>query len=844
MKVETVNPSMPAAPVANKPFILKRIWVKVCEIAKKIFNFFYFWKKPTYVLSDRQINIIEKARENARQMVPIPPPQPTVTLLSVSGKRERKVIQEPVFEDPSLKRLLTTLTGFTSVVVNCLKIEKIAPSMEDWKESAESLPDKSKVWVKMFMDVKKYLDPIFARFTKAEEPLIMPLIQLLCTVLLEKKKPSEIEEALAVKINELLSKKVISEELHKRLISTIQPAISWIIQSNNLLLKSIDPIQLHELFIDTRDFALQLSKMLLSGDLDEKIGEIQKVIQEHLETSLPSLLEKNKDTIAKLLGSRIADLIQNLPYISTFDDLTDRINNHLDAWVFANGKRQEEKKTIRATRQAVDTYPSDIDQSEKIRQEEYLAIVEKAGGEKAYLEKKFLVEFREFFALKNPDGIMLLSEPPPGMNIEMLEEAVCNIFAEKVYRLLLPTEKRDLPFEIFLEQDGLAEIWERISLPEPLKEIEIKLEELFETILKSMKPLNEQNFKAYFFLILKTIVIYYIRQNKVMPVIQSGIQNIFEKYSKPASIQELFSENIIPTAMEKIFELFARQVVFNNLEVFAPLFCSLIEAPENKVIEAKKKVIAKIEEVMSGKFIDFNWEMMDRTKVPGIVQPIIVEITQVLQNLKALDPTKTIVDKEVAETIKKYYVSEKVESKKEFGEIINKLLFNIGDFNKSSWSGWLLSFFPGTLAQVATAGFKDYRASYHTLVNTIVGGVEANYLKYENVKTTFFSEERSEKEAQAIERRINKKLPGQFQAIASETHDLLSDRAGGYFIPETKALDDTIKRIFRKLFKRSLINKNLLYQIFTVLNTGFDNSVIRSACNLQLQNKVNLITEI
>jgi hypothetical protein len=846
MSVQNVAFKSPIPIVVEKsPSLLKKIWRKICEIAKKIFNFFRCCKKPSHILSDRQISIIEKAREKAKQVIPTPPPQPEALQPLIPGKTESKIKADVVIEDPCLKQLIGTLSQFSSVIIDCVNKEKIAPSIVDLKETAANFPDTAKVWVKMFMEVIKYLKPIFERFTKADEPLLMPLIQLLCTVLLENKKQSEIEEALNTKLNELLTKKVISEELYKRLSTAIQPAINWIIQSNNLLLKSIDPIQLHELIIDTRDFTLKLSKMLITGELDEEIEEIQKIISEHIQLSLPALLENNNKQIIQFIGARIADLTQNLPYTTTFDDLTDRVNNHLAAWVHANNKHIEEKETIRATKLAVESYPPNIDQNLKLQQQEYLDIIEEEGGEKPYLAKKFITEFKNFFVAKNPDSVMLLSQPPPGMTAESMEEDVYNIFAEKIYRLLFPSARREFPFEIRLEQDGLADIWDRITLPDPLKQVQDKLEMMFEKILNTKNLLNEKNFKTYFFVILKTVVIYYIRQNKIMPVIKKGVQNVFEKYSNPSSIEELFSENIVPTAIDKIFELFARQAVSNNLDTFAPLFCSLIEAPENRVLEAKKTLITKLEEVMIGKFVDFKLDMLGTSKVTEIVQPIIIEITQVLLNLKEIEPTKTLVDKEVAEAIKKYYVSEEVEAKKEFGEIVNKLLFDIGNFNKS-FSGWIISFFPGTLAQVATAGFKDYRSSYHALVNSIIGVLKKQYMDYDHVKSTFFDEEKSDEELKLINEKVKQELPAQYKALAAETHDLLYDKAGfayRYLIPKTEVLDSTIKRIFRKLFKREQINKHLIYQIFTVLDNGFANSVVRSACNVDLKNKVSLIAE-
>lgn len=833
------SPQIPSVPQrrVSLPLLL---WQKICEIAKKVFNFFYFWKKPEYELSARQIAIIDQARQNVRQGIPRAPTPPPEDFYDSDDEEDVERNPERVIEDPSLNNLHESLTEFGSVISECVKTETIAPSVDIWKEDAAKFPETGKLWVKMFLDVKKYLDPIFARFPNTDEPLVMTLIHLVCNVLLENKTKNEIEEDVAAKLNDLLHKNVISEDLHQRLISAIQPTLNWIIQSNNMLLKSIDPVQLHELIIDTRNFFLQFSEMLLNGELDNTIDEIQAIIQENLGESLENLLDDNNHVISNFLGSRIVDLIQHMPYTTAFDELITRINIHLDAWIDADTKRKEEKKTIRAAEQSVSVYPANVDQGPKQKLEEYLDIIEEAGGEKEYLAQKFTVDFRNIVAGKYPNAVPLISKPGEGKTPKIVEEDEYHLFAENLYRLLLPPGKYELPFDIQLEEDGLAQIWKQIALPEMLKEVETKLIALFDTVLEKIESRNEENFKAYFYLFLKTFVFYHIRENKLIPMIKKGIGNIFEKFSDPASIREIFSETIMPRVSDKLFELFAEQVISNNLNVFAPLFCKLIESPGNRVSAAKKAVVSKLEEMMGGKFKDFNWEMMDRDRVPALVQPIIVEITQVLQDLKALNPTKVLQDAEVSKAIAQFYVSEKIETKKEFGEIIMKLLYKIGNFN-STWSGWLVSFFKDTLAQVATVGFKGYRSSYHAVVNTIVKAGESHFLNEDYVKETFFGEEVSEEEAEAKREEIDEQLPEQFKAIASQTHDMLYDGAGGRFTPATETLNLTLQSIFKKVFKRKEINKSLVFQFFQVLDDAFKSSVIRGEFSQDLKYRVQLI---
>ncbi len=831
------GPPPPPPPVAiPRPSFIKQAWEKICEIAKKIFDFICFWKKPEFILTHWQLSIVDQARLKAQQVIPTPPPKPDFYDLDDEEEMVVKRSPQTVIEDPSLKSLLNSLQGFGSVISECVKSEKIAPSIDGWKEDIARIPETTKQWVKMFLDLKKYLDPVFDKFSNNDDPLFMTLIQLLCTVLLENKSREEIEEDLILKINALQEKKDISEDMHLKLIAAIQPALSWLFQSNNMFLKSINPIMLHNLLIDARNFTVEFSKMLLDGDLDIIIDEIEAIIQENLEESLDHLLDDNNQTISKIIGTRIVDLIQNMSYTETFDDLIVRINTHLEAWISANGKYKEEKKTIFDARDSINFNSPQIDISTKQKLDEYIQIVENEGGDKEYLNKKFIDDFRTVVAGKNPDSVPLLPSSPAGMPQEMVEEEVYGNFADKLYSILLPAGKTALPLDIHIEQDGLADIWEQIALPEMLQEVEKRLLALFETVIKKINPRDEDTFKTYFFLIMKTFVFYYIRENKVIPLIKTGIGRIFEKFSNPTSIQALFSKTILPAVSDKLFQMFIKQVVSSKVGLFAPVFCTLIEAPAIKIVSAKKAVIAKFEEVLEKEFKDFKWNMMDRSRVPALVQPTIVRITEVLKALKAVDPAKTLKNEEVAAAITQLYKEEtaKVVIKKEFGEIIGKLLFQIAEYSPTY--GWFHSSLESRFAAVGSEGFKDFRTSFHSMVNTIINVGPDTFLKEGYVRDTFFGNEGSLEEIQEREQEVRQNLPDQFLGISAQTHDLL------YWTPETKTLDGIVQRIFKKIFKRKLINKSLVFQFFKVLDKALEDSVIRTGYTHQLQQRVQLIS--
>ena len=828
---------IPVLPIQNPPVVpppvvahvnpLKSVWRKICEIARRIFDFLCFWNRPSFILSKRQIAIIDNVRFNAQNIIPPAPPLPNLDF------EEKKIVQDqestPI--DPSLKNLLSSLEGFGSVISECVKSEKIAPSIELWKEEIGKIPETTKQWVKMILDLKKYLDPIFDKFDGNDDPLFMTLIQLLCSVLLEKKARGEIEKDLIEKINELQVKKNITDEMQLKLIAAIQPTLNWLIQSNNMFLKSINPLNLHNLLIDTRDFTVEFSNMLLDGELDPIIEEIQALMDEHLDESLEKLLDNNHQTISRLIGTRLVYLIQNMSYTPTFDDLTDRINTHLQAWKFANVKYKEEKVTIITARDNLDK----VDATTKQKLEEYIQIIDDAGGEKEYLSQQFIANFREVVAAKYPDSVSILDTD--GMPQKMVEDEVYGAFAHKLYKLLLPSGTTILPLDIHIEQDGLMEIWEQIALPEMLEEVQKRLHILFESVLKKIQPRNEDNFKSYFYLILKTFIFYYVRENKIIPLVKTGIERIFEKFSNPDSLDQFLSLTILPAVSDKLFQIFAKQVITKNVDLIAPFFCTLIETPSYRVPAAKNDLIAKFEELLEKDFKDFKWEMIDRSRVPTLLKPIIMGVTDVLRKLKAVDPTKLLDNEEVAAAMKQLYKDESDSAtvKKEFGEIIGKLLFDIAGY-QPTW-GWFHSWFEGKFAEVASEGFRDFRTSFHSIVDTVVNSGSAYYLNHEYVRTTFFDVEKSLEEQQAKAQEVKQALPDQFLGIAAQTHDLM------YWTPETKTLNEIIQKIVKRVFKRNLINKNLVFQFFKVLEKSLGDSVIRTECSHQLFQKAQLISE-
>ncbi len=850
---------LPPPPKISIPTSLEIAWQKVCNFFRKIWSMICFWETDTkFKLTDRQIKLIERAKDQQKLFDKKKDPKDVVKLETVKSLPEltqQKPFQPEYPQDKDLKNFCIFFENFSQILMlNCVNDEKIKPGLPSLKkEVLEGIENVNK-WVDVIVNLKNSAAPLFKNFGNLEDPLLTILAQQLFQVLLQplshEANPRHVlEKALSQRIHELKGKKEITEEQCEKLISFINPTLRWLFNSNNWLLNSPHPILLHNFLADTINFLDSFSKLNKQGSLTEIIGEIKKQIEITFDADIQKLLQLNTKPVANILSNRLSELISNLPFQDSFNDLFDILNDHLEGWIQADNYKKEQALMITNAKHDVELQATSAEEVQKKQAaKELLKEVNSAGSEIIYLDQAFHEAFSKSSAC--PPQIQKLFSPNREKSISKIDDEIYEHIIEEILSCILPPELVKLPDGSHVEISGIAKIVNAIQYPENLDNLFNLIDKVVERVMKDGEFKDEENFAKYFQTLRRVVITQLIHQ-RVKELLKDGLINLFKKLIHKENLDEFLGDLILSPLIKIIFLGWVRASLSlkDTAAKFAPGFLPFLEeTPHFKI--CLFELINNLYDFMKERTQDFNLIEAGFSKEAfrELIEPLILEIiTNLLQRLKNDNPLKKITQYEVQSALQKYLTESNVAPNPRYTKIIMNALFSIGNFKlpglNFTFPGFdkpldetVINWMKNSITQQASNSFHQISTSYHPSISSLVDAGNKYFLNPEILKKVFFPAKLTSKEQEQKKKSVQETLQANIRRISSLSHDAIyrSLESGTFgsmikgFSPTTTTITDTISSVFNKLMSSPALNKSLLVKI-----TGLVEKSLKSAVEKQ-----------
>lgn len=808
------------------------VWQKICEFIKKIWNTITSWfKRSPFSYDRRQVEFLREWRQSRRldsqrvsQLQSSDEPQ------NRPSASETEIFQKPTPPtDPVLNDLSDFLTDFSRVAVNdCLLEEKILPRTEETKESLLGFLDPESI--KKIADLKKAINPIMKSLEESGMTTLMrELFQAVLQVLLQGDEnvniiQQKIKEVLTTNIDTLLEQGQIDQAKHARITSHIPK------QSNNWLIHSPHPQQLHNLLLDTFTFLNTFTEMLSDGELDDPLHHIREQISTTWEEDIKILLEENIGTmvngekkvgpISEFISHRLMELLDNLPWTSTYNILLKALLGQTEGWIVAEKERTETEKTLEKNKKTSKAKPNDSKQVEK--KNEMREAMNELNPDK-HLEEKF----HEAFS-KHPGCHSTTRKAIEAENEKDEKRIYLNFYSElvrKIFKHIFPPQEISLPSGAIVEIDGIVRVLYQMKLPPNLEKIIHCGHDIVEQVLNRGEYKNKDSFKEYLFTLGKIIGIELL-QNKIKEKIAKSLFHLFEKLSKKEYLDEFLATVILPIGLDKLFEGFTRTTMFYKLSEICTRFHQFITADKNNGDKIRQELLDTLYKMMKNRVVEFSLEEagIDKEKFDKLIKPLIDDIEK-----KALIPlknasTQTISEDQVKKALKSYLDPDCVVDNPDYKKIITNTFFNIGNYQSFSTSCFWW-FVEPIISESANVALQDISSSHHAIISSLLETSNETFLDPVNLTTMFFP---TKDEQKTTNEKIQELLQTYIQRTSALTYDSLY-HAGTFFtrpfLPSKDDISELVNSIYGKLIKRPIINKNLIFQILCILESGIGQSV-------------------
>lgn len=835
-----VSISIPEKPKPIKPTLCQRIG----SFVKKIWNHLCFWQNNSpFNLSGRQIKLIRQEKVD-RTLSEVH----TVTVVKSKPKELPKPYQPGVQKKPTLFRLSEFLESFTQFLVNeCALEEVINPALPDLKDSLLEIVSELKKWNITFKNLRDNAAPLLQKLKKLDDPIITLVAQQLLHLILqgegdEAEKKETLKTQLKTNLKQLKDKNVISDEHCNQADDLIDPILNWLFHSNNWLLNSKQPINLHHFFSDTFRYIETLITEIDNDKLADQLAQFKKFTENDLESAVNKLLELNTQPLTAFFFGRIADLIEHLPYTETFDEILKMLIKQMEGWKAANDQCKEQKALIDASQKAVTAQPANsLDVAKKSTAMQQLSFVEKDGGEEPYLENKFLRAFTDQ-PVCHEKVSQWINTPTQHEQQTHLDELFLGIVDELIPHFL-PLDKIQIPEGANVDLNGIARIGSLIQLPDSLKEIQDLGLQLFEKILEKSEVKDKENFRNYFNVFGKTVMTE-VMHNQIRHELKLKLKDLFQRLSNKEYIDYLFSKYIFPYLIDLTFDGYVRAYIDKKSSIIAVYFHAMFEG-EKQIGIINQGLLDYLYEEIKNDFMDFSMDdaNISKERFNVLIQPLITEIYNHIKELKEENPVKRLTEENVKSKLHEYFKAESVPVNKDYGKLIMSALFGIGNFGGpfvEKITGW----FQGPLCTITSQSLHTSRDNYHLVVNAIIDSASENLLDQEKVKEIFFQPEPSNEELIERAEFVKEEFPKQLHTIAAIAHDSIyrSVQNKGLpsilnFSPKTEKLETVIGDVFNRLLKHDKLNTNLLVSCTKIFHRRLTESVVKLNAHMEINKR-------
>lgn len=809
--------------------LLEKVWRAFVKIIKKFLRQYSLVQEPApFDLSYRQIHLIRQACEVRKRSD------------SLTGSAARSEIQtepvEPVpvsdvvTHDPSLEKLKEFFLSFAQIAVNeCTFEDVIAPCFEEWKAKLDELVKSIPEWNETLISLKESLAPLMKSVKKADDPAITLIFQQLLKYYVQSDK----ETVKAELLESLKDQKKAGNIDHVRFqaaVDYLDPILMWLYHPSNWMVRSTHPVNFHHFISDSFRFLDTLSGQISNGSLNNFLRKILDFVSdEDFEDQIKEIFELNTKPITQLMGNRIADIIEHLPYSETYSLILKKIVLQMEGWIAADQARSEQEKLVEDAVKANKAHATNVREIERQRAaQQLLDLVSADGSKENYLHNEFLRAFSQHRSCHE-----LLKKIIDADSAELSEKMRHQIYKEVVeslFPVFLPNKKRVLPHGLEIDVNGISEIIAQLSFPEKVEVLKSEAMDEFEKILQMSKVKDKDNFRIYFFALLHIIAVE-TSHKKIKNLLAEGLEKLITRLSTKEYLDYLASEYIFPSLISKILEGFVRTHINRNSSEMAKAYHEVFENDLDMNKDSLPLLNLLYEDIQK-QLIDFDMEEagIDFEEFKAIVHPVLLEIYDFIVDKKAELEIESLTPRQVKGFFSDYLKAESVQVNSDYGKLIMHSLFKVGSFG-----GWfsekLIGWFQGTLSEVTSQTLHPISKNYTLLIDSIVETASITLLSADSIRENLFADELSKEEMDRQREKVQRDFPVQIRRISALAHDTIYRSLEArtepwiqHFTPTTAKISTVIQNVFNRILGDEKLNESLFLSSLDIIKASLEQS--------------------
>lgn len=759
----------PTAIPKQKKSLLR--FLKINRIFTSVFYTVFFWKKR-YSLQTKDILLVKHAayrfknETNKKNSNKTPPsaPSPGISLPFINLDQPKNFdVQASDEFDSSLKAMQTFFGSFATHIFECLYEKHAQDKVEKLNKVLQVSPNKLKKIAKFLLQVNKNSKPIFQLLEEKTNPLIEHVFQWL----IDGANKESILTALKsrLKIVDLPAGVNLEEQY-------VHPLLNWCFGNNH----KEDALDNKKSNQGIADAVLEEIILIL---FECKIETYFTLINTTLgEQKLPNLLldtlSKNVKKSTDIVTDQLSNLIHHADYSANFGVAEEAFSQHIDALL--TGKMaigETEKGTNKTT--------------------------------------AFWKEFAKQKACHPVIQQMIKALSEESLDLAQSHEMkYLSSVAEKLLTLVCPPYVTYTKEGFIVERDGLGFLWDQFVIsPEFVFLIKKGLQVVQEIVSPEMMPAieNAQKYANSFF---EAIIIDYANKLAKKQIIVR-LKDFIDRITHPKRRDELMALHILPQISRLILYAYIRIILSDNIKSIAELFEKLGNVDsfsENRLLAIKEKFRALINSTFNG---TLNILLQDYEI--GKAQ-FDTEFDQIIEDIRKswkLCPDNTALD-----CLTKYFSSPDVKKNEIYGNLIIKIVFEIGKLNSITKS--FAPYVKDNISMRIAKTLHSVTSSHQKTISAIIEASSQAYGTKEKVQELLFDQPKL-----LSDTKREKKLQKELNLISLLSHKFISYSAKsmGFLVPAEAEINKVIQNIYYGILGDPLIFKSITYRIQDIALEAF-----------------------
>ncbi len=585
-------------------------------------------------------------------------------------------------------------------------------------------------------------------------------------------------------------------------------------------------------------------QILLRKKIDLFFDRYHKIFTDSLPGIVRNkILKNNANKIAMLCSERLCDLIDNLAYTETIDELTFLANNFISAYLEGEKHKNASKKGFeRVVSQVNATAVTEAEKQVQETAKETKAYVDGYGLDN-FLEKMFIEGFAKPGIFSSGASALLCNaSSPEGSEAQKvrLEHKMLYDFTDRILKIFFPPKTITKPDGTSDTIDGIAYICYQLTIPSEFldlkKEADKMLQQIFpQSVQKSCNVIIEQ-IRPHL-----TNLAFGALRDLLHKSLLEGLHKSLIKIAQPEVLIQLLTKQTLPMLEKGMIETMALKLLEEHSQTFSKDFRLLIK-PIGTTEEELKNIFSQVatsvlpelrkhvkENCYEYKPIinSFSNEELNKRLLPAL--DIMAQYVARGFAGKELPGDDKTANNQIAAYMKNYSKTpdKKTEHANIYGELIYNLIFNIGEFNLGKVAQKAVDLFSGKVKKKAGEGvaqaFADYRDSYHNTVYYLLRTLREKLLSEEALARMFSNEEAGPEVGLTLKKQVNRISKLLYDTIGGNSWVKRNTVLAAVSI-NVESLQNTLVIAINKVFHNNVLNEGLLFTITQIAVSRLEES--------------------